>query len=106
MEATKRPLVVRGQNSGLYQMHNRQYYGIFRVERASRPNAMDDSILVQIAENCSQEDAIELATAVNLYDEIVEALQKSHMLQSNHGSESGKQDICYICALLKRAKEE
>ena len=58
-----RPLIVRGQNSGLYQEQYRQYYGIFRVERAPRPNTHGDTILVQIAENCTKEDADELVAA-------------------------------------------
>mgnify|MGYP001598953320 CR=1 FL=1 len=58
-------LIVRGQNSGLYQPQYRQYYGIFRVERASRPNCTGDSILVQIAENLTETDAEDLVNAYN-----------------------------------------
>src|SRR3990167_2302546 len=73
-----RPLIVRGQNSGLYQEQYRQYYGIFRVERAPRPNTHGDTILVQIAENCTKEDADELVAAYHkrqAAEEIARALQ-------------------------------
>lgn len=68
-------LIVRGQNSGLYQEQYRQYYGIFRVERAPRPNAAGDSVMVQIAENCTKEDATDLVTAVNHFEEMREACE-------------------------------
>lgn len=65
------PWCYKGQNSGLFEPQFRKYYSVYSICTAPVPNMQGDTVLENVAENCTEEDA----RAIAAIPKLVEALK-------------------------------
>ncbi len=77
MQTTPGPWCFKGQNSGLFEPQFRKYYSVYSIRTAPTPNMHADTVLENVAENCTEGDArlIAHAWAIPQLVEAVKAMQ-------------------------------